>query len=87
MLGWASRDLLLASENAKRLLPGSGIVKATVVAGGKVTGTWRLAGSGPRRTLEIDWFDRQASKRGVAAEARDVARFLATDVNVPEPRA
>ncbi len=83
MLGWRSRDLMLASENAKRLLPGSGIVKATVLAGGTVGGTWRLAGSGAKRRLEIDWFDRPAARRRIEAEARDIARFLSLP-NVPE---
>jgi hypothetical protein len=79
LLGWRSRDLLLASENAKRLLPGSGIVKATVLARGKVAGTWRLTGSGKTRRLEAEWFDRPAAKRGLEAEARDIARFLGID--------
>jgi hypothetical protein len=83
MLGWASRDLVLAGDNAKRLLPGSGIIRATVLAKGKVAGTWRLVGSGPRRRLEIDWFGRPASRRGIESEARDVARFLGIDKLAP----
>lgn len=82
LLGWQSRDPLLASENAKRLLPGSGIVKATVLARGRVAGTWRLAGSGARRSLEIDWFDGPAARRGLEAEARDIGRFLGARVRL-----
>jgi hypothetical protein len=82
LLGWASRDPLLASENAKRLLPGSGIVKPTILARGRVTGTWRLTGSSAKRRLEPSWFDRPASKGGIAAEAKDIGRFLGARVRL-----
>lgn len=85
MLGWRSRDFLLAGDNTKRLLPGSGIVKPTVVSRGKVAGTWRLAGAGTKRRLEIAWFDRPAARRAIETEAKDLARFLSLP-SVPEHR-
>ena len=79
MLGWRSRGLLLGGRNAARLLPGSGMVRATVLARGLVTGTWRLTGSGRRREIEIEWFGRRAARRHLEAEARDIARFLGVE--------
>jgi winged helix DNA-binding protein len=79
MLGWRSRDVLVPRDHGKSLLPGSGMVRPTVLVGGAVTGTWRLAGSGRRRAIEVDWFRRPAAKRALEAEARYVRRFLGLD--------
>jgi hypothetical protein len=77
LLGWRSRQLLLGSHDQARVLPGSGMVSATVLARGGIAGTWRLSGSGPRRRIEVSWFGRPAARRELHTEVRDVARFLA----------
>jgi hypothetical protein len=76
MLGWRSREFLLGGRDGSRLLPGGGVVRPAVLARGLIAGTWRLAGPGRRRAIEIDWFGRAAAGRELEAEARDVARFL-----------
>jgi hypothetical protein len=87
MLGWRSREPLVPSEHGTSLLPGSGIVRPTVLARGSVAGTWRLAGSGRRRAIEVDWFGRPAARDQLEREARDISRFLGLDrIGVPVSR-
>jgi Winged helix DNA-binding domain len=76
MLGWRSREVWLRTEHDRRLLPGSGVVRPTALVRGAVKGTWRMAGSGPTRKLEIEWFGRPAAAAAIRAEADDIARFL-----------
>jgi hypothetical protein len=76
LLGWRSREPLVAAADDANVLPGGGIVKATVLSRGRATATWRVEGSGPRRTLVLEHFGRAPAARALAAEAADVARFL-----------
>lgn len=83
MLGYASREPLLAAEHDHRILPGGGMLRPVVVSRGRAVGAWRLTGSGgARRRLETTWFGRPAAARALAAEARDVGRFLGVEVQV-----
>jgi hypothetical protein len=72
MLGWESREPLVAAQNARDVLPGGGMLKAVVLAGEHVVGTWR--GAGP----EFTWFGGEPPAEAVAAEVADVHRFLAS---------
>jgi hypothetical protein len=40
LLGWRDRSFAVAAEDARRVHPGGGIVRATAVADGRVLGTW-----------------------------------------------
>ncbi|MGI8594807.1 MAG: winged helix DNA-binding domain-containing protein [Solirubrobacteraceae bacterium] len=82
MLGYRTREPLLAAEHDKRILPGGGILRPVVLARGVVRATWRLAGAGRRRRLELEWFGRPGAARPVATEARDVGRFLGLAVEL-----
>lgn len=76
LLGYRSREPIVAAADDGHVLPGGGILRPTVLARGRASGTWRLDGSGARRALAVAWFGRPAPSRALAAEARDVARFL-----------
>ncbi|MDQ3102801.1 MAG: winged helix DNA-binding domain-containing protein [Actinomycetota bacterium] len=82
MLGWRSREPLLAAAHDGHILPGGGILRPVVLARGTASGTWRLGGSGRRRRLEIEWFGRAAATRALRAEAADVARFLGLELRL-----
>ena len=82
MLGYRTREPLLAAEHDKRILPGGGILRPVVLARGVGTATWRLAGAGRRRRLEVEWFGRRAAARPLAAEALDLGRFLGLTVEL-----
>ena len=76
LLGWASRDLVLPPQHAKRVLRG-GIIRPVAIADGSVFATWRL--DRRRGRVELDPFGRmtRAMRAGVEAEA---ARIGAADV-------
>jgi hypothetical protein len=84
VLGYTDRSLVLAPEHSDLIVPGgNGVFKKTVVASGKVVGTWVLQGTGPRAAVVPELFD-EARPLGPAAQAALVKaanrymRFLAT---------
>jgi Winged helix DNA-binding domain len=83
MLGYRSREPLLRAEHDHHILPGGGILRPAALARGTVTGSWRLAGRGATRTLELDWFGRPATAQALAEEAADLGRFLEVHVEPP----
>jgi hypothetical protein len=44
LLGWADRGPIVPEEHARAVRPGGGILRATVIAGGRVAGTWTQRG-------------------------------------------
>ncbi|MGY1631765.1 winged helix DNA-binding domain-containing protein [Geodermatophilus sp. SYSU D01186] len=57
VLGYADRSCAVPPEFAERIVPGgNGVFRPTVVAGGRVVGTWRWTGTGPRRRLVAEPF-------------------------------
>jgi hypothetical protein len=80
MLGWADRGWLVSPRHATRAVPGGGIIRAVVLAGGRAVGTWKLTGSGRRRRLGCDWFGRKPAAAALAKEAADAGRFLGVEV-------
>ena len=41
LLGWRDRGFAVPPEHARTVHPGGGLIRATIVADGRVTGTWR----------------------------------------------
>jgi hypothetical protein len=76
LLGWRSRDLVLAPEHAKRVAPGGGIIRPVAIADGRVFATWRL--DRRKRRIELDPFGRvsKAMRAGVEAEVEAIGAFL-----------
>jgi Winged helix DNA-binding domain len=72
LLGWSSRDLVLAPAHAKRVAPGGGIIRPVAVADGRVFATWRL--DRRRGRVELDPFGRvtKAMRAGVEAEVEAI---------------
>ena len=77
LLGWASRDLVVAPENARRVAPGGGIIRPVAIADGRVVATWRL--DRRARRVELDAFGR-VPRRGAGGRGRRAWRL-------PRPRA
>ena len=69
LLGYADRELLVASH-ARDVNAGGGIVRPTVLADGRIVGTWARRRGG----IEFTWF--AGPRDDVDAEVRDVERFL-----------
>jgi hypothetical protein len=71
LLGHRDRALTVGVEHARDVLPGGGIIRPTVLADGRVAGTWRLEHGKP----EVKPF--RPPGPDVAAEVADVIRFRA----------
>ena len=76
LLGWRSRDLVLAERHRRRVAMG-GMIHQTALADGAVRGTWAAEVRRDRLVVTVRPFGRlDGSLRGaLAAEAEDVARF------------
>jgi hypothetical protein len=71
LLGYRTRDAIVAPEHARRVWPGGGIVRPTVVANGRAVGTWRRTGA----RVELEPFP--GTELDADDEVADVQRFLA----------
>jgi hypothetical protein len=82
LMGYQDRDLILDPEHTKRIQAGGGFIQPTVLAGGRVAGTWRLNRGPGRARLVVAPFTAlaAATRDALAAEAADVGRYLGTDV-------
>lgn len=83
LLGWTSREPLVPAAHHKRVVPGGGIIRAAVLAWGRAVGTWRLDGSGEKRTLDLDRFGRGPAAAALLEEVGDVSRFLGVEIRLP----
>jgi hypothetical protein len=72
VLGWRDRTFAVAGPAARLFSRGGGMIPATVVADGRVVGTWRRDRSGGVATELFEPVDEHA----LAAESEDVSRFV-----------
>lgn len=84
VLGYTDRSPVLAPEHSDLIVPGgNGIFKKTVVAAGKVVGTWVVQGTGRGAAVVPELFDGTpplgpAAQAALAKAARRYLTFLAT---------
>jgi hypothetical protein len=76
MLGYRTREPVVAAGDDRRILPGGGMLRPAVLIGGQAAGTWTLAAKGGRRTVRIDWFRHPAEPAELRAEQLSVQAFL-----------
>lgn len=76
MLGWRSREPVVAAADDRRLLPGGGIVRPALLAGGRAVATWRIEGSGGRRRIAFEWFGDRPPGPALATEVEAVGAWL-----------
>lgn len=85
MLGWASREPIVPATHDRRIGGGAGMIRAVLLIDGSAVGTWKLAGSGRRRRLVVDPFDRPLPDplpAAVESELADVGRYLDLDLKL-----
>jgi hypothetical protein len=82
LMGYRDRDLVLDPARTRQIQAGGGFVQPTVLAGGRVAGTWRLDRRSAQARLTVTPFGPLTAviRDGLAAEATDLGRFLGTDV-------
>jgi hypothetical protein len=76
MLGYRTREPLVAAGDDRHILPGGGMLRPAVLIDGLAAGTWGLGTQSARRTVAIRWFGRPAESAALDAERLSVARFL-----------
>ena len=76
MLGYRSREPLVAAADDRHILPGGGMLRPAVLIDGIAAGTWSVTAGGGRRRVAIDWFRDPAGSADLRAEQVSVERFL-----------
>lgn len=79
LLAYQDRSLPLAAAHAERIVPGSnGIFLPTIVAKGRIVGTWRRAARSRTGEIEPEYFEAPSAalERGVARAAKRYAEFV-----------
>ena len=78
LLGYRSRERVVAPEHARRIHPGGGLLHPTLLVDGRAAGTWKTQRKAGRLDLLVSPFDSLApgALPGLEAEAVDVGRFL-----------
>jgi hypothetical protein len=84
LLGYRSRELSVAAEQAKRVHPGGGIVHQTLLVDGWIMGTWSSTVVRGRMQISVAPFEPlpEDVRAAVAREAGDIGHFLGRDVSV-----
>lgn len=71
LMGWRSRDPILAAEHARKVFPGGGVLRPVVLVGGVIRGVWGRKGA----RASVEPFD-ELPDGLLDAEIADVRRFL-----------
>jgi hypothetical protein len=80
MLGWRSREPIVAAGDDRRLLPGGGVIRPAVLTEGRAAATWKLEGSGARRRIRFDWFGDRPPPPALEAEIAAVGAWLGLEL-------
>jgi len=77
LMGYRDREFMAAPARWRRIMPGGGILRPSIVVDGVAAGTWRLRRGGSALRVEVEPFEDldQAAAEAIAAEAADVGRF------------
>ena len=81
LLGYRSRDLVVAPEFARRVHPGGGMLQPVVLVDGRAAGTWKVVRKRDHLEVVVEPFERidPATIAGLEVEASDVGQFLGTE--------
>jgi hypothetical protein len=80
LMGHRDRDFIAPRDRWRRIMPGGGILRPTMVLDGRAIGIWSVSRAGRKLKIEPDSFDDldAATAAAVDAEIADVARFEAS---------
>ena len=83
LLGYRTRDLGVDSDLLKRVHPGGGIIRPTILVDGRAVATWTRKRVGRRLSITVSPFERLSDevRSGIAKEAEDIGRFLGLETH------
>lgn len=82
LLGYQSRDFMLDPAYARRVHPGGGLIRPTLLVDGRIMGTWKTNKQRDHLEVAVEPFETLATavRDGVEEEVKDLSRFLETKV-------
>ena len=84
LLGYASRDWLVDPAYARRVHPGGGMLRATLLVDGRLAGTWKTQSLKRGLRVEVDPFEPlpDGVLPALEKEAADLGRFLGQEAQI-----
>jgi len=81
LLGYRSRDMVLAAKYAKRIFPGGGLLRPALLVNGRVTGTWKVNRHRDSIEVIVEPFEDLTAdvRQGLEAEVEDLAHFQSVE--------
>jgi hypothetical protein len=78
LLGYQSRDLILDPKYARRVHPGGGLIRPSLLVDGRIFGTWKLNKRRTHTELLVEPFETLTPSvySGLEAEITDLSHFL-----------
>ena len=78
LLGYRTRDLGVGPELLRRVHPGGGIIRPTILVDGRPIATWTRKRAGRRLSITVSPFEALSDevRVGIDGEVEDVGRFL-----------
>ena len=78
LLGYRTRDLGVEPELLKRVHPGGGIIRPTILVDGRAVATWTRKRSGRKLSITVSPFEALsgAIQAAIDREVGDIGRFL-----------
>ena len=78
LLGYRTRDLGVGPELLKRVHPGGGIIRPTILVDGRAVATWSRMRTGRKLSISVSPFEALSDevRAGIHREVEDVGRFL-----------
>jgi hypothetical protein len=80
LLGYDRRDWIVPDDYARRVHPGGGVIRATLLLDGQVAGIWRTKRGKSGVTITVEPFESlpAGAVEAIREEVQDIGRFLGT---------
>lgn len=77
LMGYSNRRHATDEEGERKVLPGGGVLRPTILVDGRFAGTWKSTRSGANLKLSLAPFEAlpEVALEAIGAEAADIARF------------
>jgi hypothetical protein len=78
LLGFRGRDLTVPKQHAKRIHPGGGVLRPTLLVDGRAAGTWKIKKSSRGHSVTVEPFESLAPEivQALEDQVQELGRFL-----------